>query len=165
MKTKLNIILLILIVLGLGGLFVLNFSSKNRSSKPTTQIEAQSKYDNLPKATESGSMEGMDMDDMEGMEGMDHSNQQLKTGVKFTDSEMIVVNGENKELLDCRFEMNQTIVQKGYTYSIDSIPAKKTISINLSDFSRDGVAFNTYTKKPNNVMIMCKNGWSYSSNK
>lgn len=165
MKTRLNIILLILIVLGLGGLFVLNFSSKNRSSKPTTQIEAQSKYDNLPKATESGSMEGMDMDDMEGMEGMDHSNQQLKTGVKFTDSEMIVVNGENKELLDCRFEMNQTIVQKGYTYSIDSIPAKKTISINLSDFSRDGVAFNTYAKKANNVMIMCENGWSYSSNK
>lgn len=136
------------------------FAFKSLSPKETQQIEeprvaVQTNYEKLPKADES------EMHDE--VHGDLHNT--IETSVAFGDSSIKVTNGEDTDLTNCTLELNQTIVQRGYMYTQDLLPANDTVTLNLSLFTRDGVAFDPTFKKAQNIMIMCANGWSYLSNR
>ncbi len=161
MKAKNKIILLAATIFLMTGLlsYQLFFQNERPSAHeaPAVEVSAKTHYNQLPKSH-------MDMAMGEEM------NQQLKTEVKYGLDKIIVTNGESVDWKDCRFEMNATIVQKGYVYNQNSITSHSAIEISLSAFARDGVAFNPVQRKANNLMIMCsdtsgKMGWSYSSNR
>lgn len=161
MKIKSKIILIaFFIFLATGMLAFSMFFQAGRPQgheMPVTEVSANTHYDQLPKAH-------MDMamhDDM---------GQQLKTEVTFGQDKISVTNGEAEDWKDCSFEMNATIVQKGYVYTADTIKSNSTIVVNVRDFTRDGAVFNPAQKKANNLLITCSNtagkmGWSYSSNR
>lgn len=128
--------------------------------EPVREVVAKSQYEKIPKADESELH-----DEVHG-----NLHEKLQTSVQFTASELIVTNGENTDLENCTFELNQTIVQRGYMYTQDVIPAQESVAISLEQFTRDGIIFDPTQRKAQNVMIMCdeasgKSGWNYVANR
>ncbi|HUQ84846.1 MAG TPA: hypothetical protein VM077_00835 [Candidatus Limnocylindrales bacterium] len=162
MLFKNTIIIFSIFILLVGALSLPLLLRKKTTSTDTTKTVAiaESKYEKIPNANDSEKH-----DEVHG-----NLHQELETSVKFGDNEIIVTNGEKTDLIDCTLEMNATIAQKGYTLTKDLIPAQESVTISLSEFSRNGVAFDTSVKNANNVMIMCsdstgRSGWSYLSNR
>ncbi len=147
-------------------------TGENTVKESTPKTMVQPKYEELPLAKnekrddeKEASHEGMQMDGMSEGKMHEEMSAQIETSVKFTNNALIVTNGENSDLTNCTFELNQTVVQRGYVYAQDVIPAKGTVTASWDKFERAGVAFNTATRKPQNIIIMCDNGWSYLSNR
>lgn len=155
MKTKITLILLTTLLILIGAFSYQSNLSKNKTINTPVKgmASAQSKYEKIEKADVS----------KKHYEVHGNLHQTLETSVKFNDNEIIIANGETTDWKDCTIEMNATIAKRGYLFTQDLIPANESVSISLEEFVRDGVSFDPTIKKANNVMIMCDNGWNYSS--
>lgn len=157
---KINVRIIALVAISLIiVIFIIGFSkvsSNKQEKKDIIQTNIQVPYQKLPKAHSMAIEEDM--------------NKQLKTNVTFNEDRIIVSNGETIDWKDCTLELNRGIVNKGYVYRMASLSPQNAITIQLKNFTKDGIVFNPSQTKAQNLTIMCndvagQSGWNYFSNK
>lgn len=113
-------------------------------------------YQKLPVANEETDMHGM-------------NTINAKPIIVFKETAIELNNSNSSDYTSCSLELNATTVMKGFMHNTQTVPAGKSMTIPLEEFTRDNESFNPSERKADNVMVMCQtndsSSWTYATNR
>lgn len=124
--------------------------------KTTVPTITRTPYQKLPAANQETDMHGM-------------KTTNAKPIIVFKETAIELKNSNTSDYISCSLELNATTVMKGFMHNTQTVPAGKSVTIPLEEFTRNNESFNPSERNADNVMAMCQTNestsWTYATNR